>query len=99
MKNLFTLFICISFTCLLLYKSIDNLNDLTRLQLSLPPLAIEVQEVHEKNLELIYQIAVFENPIYLMNLAQQPEYQHLKPISVDAIITLATPHAPHESTP
>lgn len=85
---MFRLLICILFAGLIGYKYIDNLNELTELQLSLPALAKEVKEINEKNLELQYEIEQFESPIHLMELARQPEFGHLKHPSVDEVIFL-----------
>ncbi len=72
------LLICIFAVGLTLYKYIDKLNELTELRLSIPLLAKEVKEIHEKNLELQYTIEQFESPLHLMELAQKPEFGHLK---------------------
>lgn len=86
MGLLIRLLICISFAGLMLYKYIDKLNDLTELRLSIPVLAREVKEIHEQNLELQYTIDCFESPLHLMELANKPEFGHLKyPTSNDVI--------------
>ncbi len=82
------LLICISFAGLALYKYIDKLNELTELRLSIPVLAREVKEIHEKNLELQYAIDTFESPLHLMELARKPEFGHLKYPSVNEVIFL-----------
>lgn len=71
-----------------LYKSIDDLNELTELRLSIPLLMREVKEIKEKNLELIYAIERFESPPHLMELARQPEFGHLKYPSSEQVIIL-----------
>ena len=81
-------FLCITFAALMLYKSIDNLNDLTELQLAIPSLEKEVQDLKEKNLELQYEIERFESPLHLMELARQPEFGHLKYPSFDEVTVL-----------
>lgn len=82
------LLICLCFTGLLLYKYIDNLNELTELQLRIPALLKEVKDINEKNLELQYEIERFESPIHLMELARKPEFGYLKHPSIDKIIVL-----------
>lgn len=82
------LLICISCVGLVLYKSIDKLNELTELRLSIPILKKEILEIREKNLELQYQIEQFESPIHLMELARKPEFGHLKYPTIDEVILL-----------
>lgn len=82
------LFICIIFVGLFLYKYIDNLNELTELQLMIPTLEKEVKEIKEKNLELQYEIEQFESPIHLMELARKPEFGHLKHPPLNEVILL-----------
>lgn len=82
------LLICISFAGLVLYKYIDKLNDLTELRLSIPILAREVKDIHERNLELQYAIDCFESPLHLMELARKPEFGHLKYPSISEILLL-----------
>lgn len=84
-------FLCIAFAALTLYKSIDDQNDLTELQLAIPSLEKEVQDIREKNLELQYEIERFESPLHLMELARQPEYGHLKSPSINEIVILRSP--------
>ncbi|MFI0434127.1 MAG: hypothetical protein ACH350_00165 [Parachlamydiaceae bacterium] len=88
MGLLIRLLLCISFAGLVLYKYIDKLNDLTGLRLSIPILAREVKEIHEQNLELQYTIDCFESPLHLMELAEKPEFGHLKYPILDDIVLL-----------
>ena len=88
MELFIRLLICISFAGLALYKYIDKLNELTELRLTLPVLAREVKEMHEKNLELKYAIDTFESPLHLIELARKPEFGHLKYPSLNEIIQL-----------
>ena len=81
------LLICIFFAGLTLYKTIDKLNELTELRISIPILTRQVKEIHEKNLELQYTIEHFESPLHLIELARKPEFGHLKyPTLQDIII-------------
>ncbi len=79
---------CIFFTGFFLYLYIHQLNELTELRLAIPSLQREVQEIHEKNLELQYAIDSFESPIHLMELARKPEFGHLKYSSQNDVIFL-----------
>ena len=88
MGLLIRLLICIFFAGLMLYKYINKLNDLTELRLSNPILAREVKEVHEQNLELQYAIDCFESPLHLMELADKPEFGHLKYPTLNEILLL-----------
>lgn len=88
------LVICIFLVGLTLYKYIDKTNELTELRLSIPVIAKEVQEINEKNIELQYAIETFESPSHLMELAQKPEFGHLKYPSIDAVLII-----PKESQP
>jgi len=72
------LLICIFVAGLTLYIYIDKLNELTELRLSIPLLAKEVKDIQEKNLELHYLIERFESPSNLMEMAESPEFGHLK---------------------
>ncbi|CAF23036.1 hypothetical protein [Candidatus Protochlamydia amoebophila] len=78
MGLLIRLWICIFFAGLTLYKYIDKLNELTELRLSIPIVTKELKEVQEKNAELYYAIERFESPVHLMELANKPEFGHLK---------------------
>lgn len=90
------LLICISFAGLVLYKDIDQQNELTELRLSIPILTREVKEIREKNLELQYTIDCFESPLHLMELARKPEFGHLKYPSSNEIVLL--PEVPFSSS-
>lgn len=80
------LLICIFAACITVYKYIDKMNDLTELRLSIPIVAKEVKEIQEKNLELQYAIEHFESPLHLMEIAQNPEFGHLKyPVLTDIL--------------
>ncbi len=87
-----TLFIrllfCLAIAGILLYKMIDNINELTELRLAIPMLSKELLEIREHNLELQYAIAHFESADNLMKIANRPEFGHLRFPSVDEIIVL-----------
>ena len=88
MEILIRLLICISFAGLLLYKYVDKENALTELQLAIPLLAKEVDDIHEKNAELYYQIECFESPLHLMEIASKPEFGYLKYPLLNEVILL-----------
>lgn len=86
------LLICIFFAGLTLYKTIDKLNELTELRLSIPLMAREVKEINEKNLELQFAIEQFESPLHLIELLRKPEFGHLKyPSQTDVLILPDSP--------
>lgn len=77
---------CIIFAGFVLYKYVDQLNQITELRLSIPILTKEVKEIEEKNLQLQYQIDSFESPVHLMELSRRPEMGYLKyPLAKDVI--------------
>ena len=88
MNLLIRLLICLMCAGLLLYKSIDHLNDLTELRLLIPTLKKEVREIQETNLELQYVIDRFESPLNLIELARKPEFGHLKYPTLNTLILL-----------
>lgn len=88
MGLLIRLLLCISIAGLALYKYIDKLNELTELRLSIPVLAREVKEIHEKNMEMHYAIEHFESPVHLMEMARKPEFGHLRYPSIPEVILL-----------
>lgn len=61
-----------------LYAYIQNQNELTLLRMAIPGVVKEVRIIQEQNVRLKYKIDSFENPTYLMELAQKPEFAHLK---------------------
>jgi len=83
----FRLFVCIFIAGFTLYKYIDKLNDLTELRLSIPLLAKEVKELHEKNQALRFLVDSFESPQILLELSLQPEFAHLyQPLLTETVI-------------
>lgn len=88
------LLICILAVGLTLYKYIDKWNELTEVRLSIPILAREVKDIQETNIELQYTIEKFESPAHLMELAERPEFGHLKYPELSNVIFL--PENPFE---
>lgn len=72
------IFICIFALSFLLYRTLDQHNQLTRLRFSLPKLAKEIKLIREENKRLFYQMEHFESPEHLLELARQETYAHLK---------------------
>lgn len=82
------LLLCIGVGACTVYFYIDKQNTLTKLQLNIPALEKELKEIKKENLRLQYEIDQFENPIHLMEMAQKPEFSHLKFPYLDKIIIL-----------
>ena len=72
------LLICICTAGVVLYAYIQKQNELTLLRMAIPVLGKELKVIHEQNIRLKYEIDRFETPTNLMQLAQNPEYAHLK---------------------
>ena len=71
-----------------LYAYVQKQNDLTYLRIELPALYDEVKLLEEGNIQLSLEIDQFENPRHLMQLANRPEFSHLKHPIVDEIIVM-----------
>ena len=63
-------------SCLISY--LEKQNQLTQLRLYVPKLALEIQGIQEENTLLKYRIQEFENPDYLMKIANSGSFNHLK---------------------
>jgi hypothetical protein len=78
---------CIFIAGLTLYLYIDDLNKLTGLRLAIPAIVKEVKSIHDENIQIQYEIEMFESPIHLMELLRKPEFSHLHyPYVKDVII-------------
>ncbi len=78
MINWCRIFICISVFGISLFLYLDKLNDQNALKLQIPLIEKEIHELSQQNVELAFQLENFKNPQHLLELAQQPEYSHLK---------------------
>ncbi len=85
------LLLCIAVAGVFLYLYINKVNDLTELRLNIPILARELKEIKEKNLELQYLIDCFESPLHLIEMADKPEFGHLKYPMVEDIFFIPEP--------
>jgi len=77
-----------AFGCLL-YSTLDQQNELTKLSLRFPELMKEVKTIRAENMRLQYQIDQFESPAHLLQLASLPQFSHLKHPLVSDILTCA----------
>ena len=85
---LLRLFTCIFFLAVFLYSYVEKENQLTELRLDIPKLQKELRAIEEGNVNYLYVIKEFESPANLMELAQKPEFSHLKYPHLDDVIIL-----------
>lgn len=79
--------ICIAIAGGVIYTYIRKQNEETLLRMAIPAVTKELKAIQEQNIRLKYLIDCFETPTHLMELAQRPEYAHLKhPYTKDLII-------------
>lgn len=87
-RILYQMMICMMISWWLLYLYIDRHNELTELRIEIPALVKEVRSIQEENARLKYDIDQFESPIHLMDLANKPEFSHLKSPYLNEIVQL-----------
>lgn len=73
-------------------------NELTELQLQIPPLAKEARAISEENSNLQYEVEQFESPGHLMELAKKPEFGYLKHPLIKDIIVIPREKNPKEES-
>ncbi len=84
---------CLLAVAFSIYLYIHGHNHLIEMQLAIPPLQKKIREVVAENGRLQFEIDRFESPAHLMQLADKPEYSHLKPVFLpDIIIVSLDPH-------
>lgn len=79
MRLLVRLLLCVLAGALGIYLYMDAHNALTEVRLAIPQVQKELRELREENKRLAFEVAKFESPDHLMQLARKPEYSHLKP--------------------
>jgi len=84
----FRIMTCIMVMVIFLYAYISKQNSITELRLQIPSISKELQMVTQENIRLQFEIDQFESPAYLMELAENPEFSHLKYPLIDEIITI-----------
>lgn len=87
-KTLISIFIALVWCALLAFFILDQQVSLARLRVKIPLVEKQVDELHEENMQLLYDIERFESPEHLMELAQQPRFSHLHYPSTDEVIIL-----------
>ncbi|MBI5345845.1 MAG: hypothetical protein HZB76_01700 [Chlamydiae bacterium] len=80
--------ICIFVFSLSLFSYVDKKNGLTTYKIEVPKLAREINTLKQQIKKLQYEVDQFENPTNLMQLAQRPEFNHLRHPLVDEVLTL-----------
>ncbi len=73
-----------------LYLYIDKINAQTAIRLRIPALEKEIDELMENSVQLAYRVENFNNPQHLLELAEQPEYSHLKFPFVEDVMVIST---------
>lgn len=85
-NTIFKILICLLTFSVCLYSYIEKQNELTSLKMEVPKIAKEVQTLDEEIRKIQYQVEVFENPAYLMQLVRKPEFSHLKHPFVEDVL-------------
>lgn len=88
-KNIiYKILICLFAFGLCLYSYIEKQNELTSLKIEIPQIAKDVKNLDEEIKKIQYEVEMFENPAYLMQLIRQPEFGHLKHPFVEEVLTM-----------
>ena len=80
------LVVCIISAGITLYLLTSKQNALIELQIAIPAVKKEVNQLREENNRIQFEIDQFENPIALLELSKKPEYSHLKFPNNDQVI-------------
>lgn len=88
-KLFIRILVSISVIAFTLYARIHSINGLTSLRIAIPKMEKEVKDFQKKNERLRYEIDRFESPIHLIELANKPEFGHLKHPRLDEIIVIS----------
>ncbi|MCH9609304.1 MAG: hypothetical protein S4CHLAM45_07760 [Chlamydiales bacterium] len=82
------LLFCIFVFGFCLYAYVDRQNQITKLRLQIPRQLADLERVEQENMSLQFEIDRFESPTHLLEIAQKPEYRHLKHPAQDEVIVL-----------
>lgn len=80
--------ICLFVFGVSLYSYIEKQNELTSLKIAIPKVAKEIEDLRVEIKKINYEVEMFENPAYLMQLIRQPEFAHLKHPIVEDVLTM-----------
>ncbi|MFA6119355.1 MAG: hypothetical protein WCT85_02000 [Parachlamydiales bacterium] len=84
----FKILICLFAFAMCLYSYIEKQNEVTSLKIEIPKVAKEIDNLKEEIKKMQYEVEVFENPAYLMQLIRQPEFSHLKHPFVEDVLNI-----------
>jgi len=84
----FKILICLFTFGICLYSYIEKQNEVTSLKIEVPKVAKEIEHLTAEIKKIHYEVEMFENPAYLMQLIRQPEFGHLKHPFVEDVLTL-----------
>ena len=79
---------CLGVFSLCLYSYQSKQNELTHLKIRLPELEKEISAIREEAQRLNYEIDKVESPARLIQLAHQPQFQHLKHPLMKEVLTV-----------
>lgn len=80
--------ICLFVFGICLYSYIDKQNELTSLKIEIPKVAKQIEDLKVEIKKINYEVEMFENPAYLMQLIRQPEFKHLKHPFIEDVLTM-----------
>lgn len=85
---IFKIFICLFVFGICLYSYIDKQNELTSLKIEIPKVAKEIEDLKQEIKKMHYEVEMFENPAYLMQLIRQPQFGYLKHPFIEDVLTV-----------
>jgi len=85
---IFKILICLITFSICLYSYIEKQNELTALKIKVPTTLKQIQNLNEEIRKIQYEVEMFENPAYLMQLVRKPEFGYLKHPLVEDVLTV-----------
>lgn len=85
---IFKVLICLFVFGICLYSYVEKQNELTSLKIEIPKVAKAIEDLKEEIKKIQYEVEMFENPAYLMQLIRKPEFGYLKHPFVDDVLTM-----------
>lgn len=90
----YRLLFCIAACAFFLYRLVDDQNQITKVEMLLPRLISEVEEIREKNAQLKLRVEQMENPLALLQMAKKKEYSDLVEVVETDVLYLPEPPSP-----
>lgn len=88
-KNIiFKILICLFSFGICLYSYLEKQNKLTSLKIKVPKVAKEIETLSAEIKKIQYEVEVYENPAYLMQLIRKPEFGYLKHPFIEDVLTI-----------